>query len=73
MLLAARGTAGQLLLCSVLVWRAALRTVTSYRHTYRNLLFHIHICRKLHAYILTHHTHILSCFAAEIRWVSTGW
>lgn len=28
MLLAARGTAGQLLPCSVLVWRAALRTVT---------------------------------------------
>lgn len=34
MLLAARGTAGQLLLGSVLVWRAALRTVTLLRtHT----------------------------------------
>lgn len=35
MLLAARGTAGQPLLCSVLVWGAALRTVTLLRtHTH---------------------------------------
>lgn len=35
MLLAARGTAGQLLFCSVLVWRAALRTVTLFcTHTH---------------------------------------
>lgn len=37
MLLAARGTAGQLLLCSVLVWGAAPRTVTLLRtHTHTN-------------------------------------
>lgn len=35
-LLAARGTAGQLLLCSVLVWRAAPRTVTVPTHTHIN-------------------------------------
>ena len=37
MLLAARGPAGQLLLCIVLVWRAALRAVTlfwSHAHTH---------------------------------------
>ena len=43
MLLAARGTAGQLPLCSLLVWRAAPRTVTllhthTHTHTHTNLL-----------------------------------
>ena len=49
MLLAARGTAGQLLLRSVLVWRTAPRTVTllcththTHTHTHRNLLIHLH-------------------------------
>lgn len=44
-LLAARGTAGQLLLCSVLVWRAAPRTVTLL-HTHA----HTHtVCTSPHA------------------------
>ena len=58
MLLAARRTAGQLLLCSVLVWRAALRTVTllcTHTHTNMHKVACIHI-NKLHTQHRPTHT-----------------
>lgn len=78
MLLAARGTAGQLLPCSVLVWRAALRTVTMlYTHT----RIHTHTQKPAneltytvaytYADIMLHTydqiTHILSYFTVQIE------
>lgn len=52
MLLAARGTAGQLRLCTVLVWRAALRTVTLSAHTHTRWNTHgdtkLNMCGQTH-------------------------
>lgn len=74
MLLAARGTAGQLLPCSVLVWRAALRTVTllcTHTHT------HAEGCMYTYKQI-THNTDrvkhtFFSCFTVQIESRGYGW